>query len=119
LEGDEMAQIKHGRLVTASGQSLSSGLKLVTETLVGIYTPAVLTAAALRIQASEDGQTYVDVVDAGSPIRVTAAANQYLPLDATKLLGAAYVRVRHEDSGGSPVVEAAERVLRPVFRTFE
>lgn len=114
-----MAQTKQGRWVTASGQSASSGLKLVTETLVGFYTPAALDAAKLKFQASHDGQNFVDVVSEGAALTVEVAVNQYIALDATKMLGPAYVRVVHQNSGGSSVNESAERVLIPVFRTFE
>ena len=114
-----MAQTKEGRWVTASGQSTSSGLKLVTETLVGFYTPAALDAVKLKFQSSHDGQSFVDMVSEGGTLIVDVAVNQYVLLEATKLLGAAHVRVVHLDSGGSSVNESAERVLRPVFRAFE
>jgi hypothetical protein len=114
-----MAQTKQGRWVTASGQSTSSTLKLITETLVGFYTPAALDAAKLKFQASHDGQSFVDIVSEGAALTVAVAVNQYVPLDAAKMLGAAYVRAVHLNSGGSAVNESAERVLRPVFRTFE
>jgi hypothetical protein len=114
-----MAQMKEGRWVTASAASTSSGLKLVTETLVGFYTPAALDAVKLKLQASHDGQSYVDIVSEGSALTVDVGVDQYVPLDATKLLGAAHVRVVHLNSGGTPVNESAERVVRPVFRTFE
>jgi hypothetical protein len=114
-----MAQTKQGRWVTASGQSASSGLKLVTESLVGFYTPAAMDAVKLKFQASHDGASFVDVVSEGAAMRVDVGVNQYVALDATKLLGPAYVRVVHQDSGGSAVNETAARVLIPVFRTFE
>jgi hypothetical protein len=114
-----MAQTKQGRWVTASGQSTSSALKLVTETLVGFYTPAAIDAVKVKLQASHDGQSFVDVVSTGGVLTVDVAINQYVALDTTKLLGAAYVRVVHLNSGGSAVNESAERVLRPVFRAFE
>lgn len=114
-----MAQMKQGRWVTASGQSTSSALKLATETLVGFYTPAALDAVKVKFQASHDGQSFVDVVSEGASLIADVAANQYVSLDATKFLGAAYVKVVHLNSGGSAVNESAERVLRPVFRTFE
>jgi hypothetical protein len=114
-----MALLKQGRWVTASGQGTSSTLALQTESLVGFYTPGALTAAKLKLQASHDGQSFVDVVDGGVALTALIGINQYVPLDATKLLGAAFIRVVHQDSGGSPVNESAERVLLPVFRTFE
>lgn len=114
-----MAQVKQGRMVTASGQSTSSAVVLETETLVGLYTPAALTAAQLKIQASHDGQNFVDVMDDGEPVLVSADPNSYIALSALKLLGAARVRFAHVNGAGAAVTEAAERVLRPVFRTFE
>jgi hypothetical protein len=114
-----MAQTKQGRWVTAPGQSTSSALKLITETLVGFYTPPALDAAKLKLQASQDGQTFVDIVLDGAALAVDVDVDQYIALDATKLLGPAYVRVVHQDSGGSAVNETAQRVIVPVFRTFE
>jgi hypothetical protein len=114
-----MAQVKQGRVVTASGQSQSSAFALGTETLVGLYTPAALDAAQLKIQASHDGASFVDVMDEGAAVTVSADENAYIALSAAKFLGAARLRFVHVDGGGAPVAESAERVLRPVFRTFE
>jgi hypothetical protein len=114
-----MAQVKQGRVVTASGQSQSSAFVLGTETLVGLYTPAALDAVQLKIQASHDGASFVDVIDEGEAVTVSADVSAYIALGATKFLGAAQVRFVHVDGGGTPVAESAERVLRPVFRTFE
>lgn len=114
-----MAQIKQGRWVTQSGQGTSSSLELVTETLVGIYTPSTLDAAELKIQASPDGASFYDIVEGGAAMTVTADTDAYIPLEATKMLGASHVRVIHLDGGGSPTTESAERVFQPVFRTFD
>jgi hypothetical protein len=114
-----MAQTKQGRWATASGQGTSSALKLVTETLVGFYTPAAIDAEKLKFQASDDGQTFSDVMSEGAPLSVEIGADQYIALDATQFLGTAYVRVVHLDANGDPVNETAARVLRPVFRAFE
>jgi hypothetical protein len=114
-----MAQIKQGRWVTPAGQGVSSALELGTESLVGLYTPAAIDAAALKLQASHDGQAFVDIVSDGSPVTIQPIASAYVALDATKLLGAAQIRVAHLDGGGAPTTETAERVLLPVFRTFE
>ena len=113
-----MAQTKQGRWVTASGQSTSSGLKFGTETLVGFYTPSALDAVKVKLQSSHDGTTYVDVFSEGAALTVDVGVDKYVPLDATKLLGAAFVRVAHLNSGGSAVNESAERVIRPIFRAF-
>ena len=114
-----MAQVKQGRVVTASGQSQSSAFVLGTETLVGLYTPAALDAAELKIQASHDGASFVDVMDDGETLTVSADEGAYIALSPAKFLGAAQVRFVHVNDAGSPVAESAERILRPVFRTFE
>jgi len=114
-----MALIKQGRWVTGLGQGVSSALELRTESLVGFYTPGALDAAQLKLQASHDGQDFVDVSDNGNTITIAVGADRYVTLDAAKFLGAAYIRVVHLDAGGIPINEVAERVLRPVFRTFE
>jgi len=114
-----MAQIKKGRWVTQSGQGVSSAIELVTETLVGFYTPSALDAAQLKLQASQDGQAFFDVVDGGSPVAVGADTEAYIPLDASKLLGAAHVRIAHLDAGGGAVNESASREFSAIFRSFE
>jgi hypothetical protein len=114
-----MAQVKQGRVVTASGQSQSSAIVLGTEALVGLYTPVALDAAQLKIQASHDGVSFVDVMDEGTAVMVSADADAYIALRVAKFLGAAQVRFVHVDGAGAPAAESAERVLRPVFRTFE
>ena len=114
-----MAQIKKGRWVTASGQSISSAVALGSETLVGFYTPAALNAEQVKLQASVDGATFVDILDAGTPLTAAVAAAAYVPVDATRLLGAAHVRVVHQNSSAQAVNESAERVILPVFRAFE
>ena len=114
-----MAQIKQGRLVTPTGQGVSSALELGTESLLGFYTPAVLDAAELKLQASHDGQSFVDVVVDGSEMKVAASAAAFISLDPTKLLGAVQVRLAHLDGAGAATTEAAERVFHPVFRAFE
>lgn len=114
-----MAQIKQGRWVTPSGQGVSSSLRLGTDTLVGFYTPSAMDAPALKLQASHDGQDFFDIVEDSAAWTVSSDPDAYVPLDATKLLGAVYVRVSHVDSQGAAATETAERVLQPVFRSFE
>ena len=114
-----MAEIKQGFVMTGAGQTTSGALRLVSETLVGIYMPSVLDAAKLKVQASQDGSTFSDILDAGSAMSVDVLADSYVVLDATKLLGAAFVRFEHLDAAGVSVAETAQRQLRPVFRAFE
>lgn len=114
-----MPQIKQGRWVTPAGQGVSSALVLETESLLGFYTPAALEASELKLQASHDGQTFVDVVSNGAAMTVAASPAAYIALDPTKLIGAAQVRLAHLDGGGAAMTESAERVFNPVFRAFE
>ena len=108
---------KTGRVVIASGQSESSVLNLVSETIVGIYMPAVWDAADLVFRASQDGTNFVDVHDFGSRLAVQAAGGQYVPLDFSKFVGVAYLKIKSQ-TGGSAVNQMAERVLTPVFRVL-
>lgn len=109
---------KTGRMVISAGQSESSVLELVSETIVGIYMPSAWDAADLVFQSSADGVTFSDMYEYGAAITAQAAADQYVPLDFTKFVGAAYVKVKSE-SAGSAVNQTAQRVLTPVFRTLE
>lgn len=114
-----MAQIKQGRWVTPASQGVSSSLRLGTDTLVGFYTPSALDAAALKLQASHDGQAFFDIVEDGEAWTVPSAPDAYIPLDATKLLGAEYLRVSHVNAQGAAATESSQRVMLPVFRSFE
>jgi hypothetical protein len=114
-----MAQVKQGRWVTPANEGVSSALRLGSDTLVGFYTPGALDAQTLKLQASHDGQAFFDIVEDGTAWTVGGEPNAYIPLDATKLLGAVHVRVQHLDGQGAPATELAERALLPVFRSFE
>jgi hypothetical protein len=59
----------------------------------------------------------VDVHDFGSRLAVQAAAGQYVPLDFSKFVGVAYLKIKSQ-TGGSAVNQTAERVLTPVFRVL-
>jgi hypothetical protein len=109
---------KAGRVVIASGASESSALKLVSETIVGIYMPASWTAADLSFRASQDGVSFSDVFEFGALLSVQAGAAQYVPLDLSKFVGVAHLKVKSQ-LNGSAVNQAAERVLTPVFRAIE
>jgi hypothetical protein len=109
---------KTGRVVIASGASESSALKLVSESVVGIYMSAGWTTADLSFRASHDGVNFSDVFEFGAVLSVQAGAGQYVPVDFSKLIGVAYLKVKSQ-LNGSAVNQAAERVLTPVFRSVE
>ena len=114
-----MSQIKMGRWITPPGASTSNSLELGTDTLLGIYTPPAMDATQLKVQASADGVAFVDILDIGAPLIVTAEAEAYLALDPLKSMGARHIRLAHLDSTGSAVTESEERTFAPVFRSFQ
>ena len=109
---------KTGWITIPASQNESSVLELLTETLVGVYMPSAWDQADLVFAASNDGITFSDVHEFGSPVTAQGAAGQYVPLDFAKFVGVSYLKVRSE-SGGVPVNQTSERVLKPVFRTLE
>ena len=109
---------KAGRVVILNGQSESDVLKLVSETIVGLYMPSAWDAADLAFTASQDGVSFSDVYDVGAPLAVQADAGQYVPLDFAKFVGVSFLKVRSE-TGGAPVNQTADREIIPVFRTLE
>ena len=109
---------KTGHVQILSGQSESEPIQLVSETLVGIYMPSQWDSADLGFSASHDGTTFMDMYDFGSSMVTQADASQFVPVDYTKFVGAAYVKIKSV-SGGSPVNQTADRVLTPVFRVLE
>lgn len=109
---------KTGRVVIPGSQSESSVLELRSDTIVGLYMPASWNAANLGFSASHDGVNFSDVYDFGSPVTVQAAAGQYVPLEFSKFVGIAFLKIKSE-SGGAPVNQTAERVITPVFRVLE
>lgn len=99
----------------ASGQSLSAAVAIGSGVPVAIQMPAAWTAASLTFQASHDGVTFGNVINAGSELEVTAAASQWVALDATPFAGARFCKVRSGTSG-TPVNQAGDRVLTLITR---
>ncbi len=109
---------KTGWITIGASQNESSVLELLTVTLVCMYLPSTWDAADLAFAASYDGVTFSDMHEFGSPVTAQCAAGQYVPPDFAKFVGVAYLKIRSE-SGGVPVNQISERVLKPVFRTLE
>lgn len=55
----------------ANNQAVSPVIDLGVSALVAIITPAVLTNASLRFQASDDGSTFYPLLDPSTNTRVT------------------------------------------------
>lgn len=110
--------LKTGQLVIASGQSASTPLRLDSDTIVGLYTPAAWDTADVSFEASHDGASFVEMQEFGAPVSIQGVAQKYVPLDFTKFVGVTYLRVR-SSAGGSPVPQSANRTLTAVYRALE
>lgn len=103
----------------ASGSSVSDSVPLQRRPVVGIYVPIAWTEAVLTFQTSEDGVTFVDVVDeTGARVTLTPGSG-----------AGAFIRVGHPDAwtgmknmrirsgtASSPVTQASTVVLTVVVR---
>lgn len=103
--------------VIAPSGSLSAGVAMGADTLVGISMPAVWTAAALTFQASPDGgTTWQELYDnAGAAISVVAAAGQFIQLTSYMWRGVNMLKVRSGTSG-SPVVQTPGATVTLIAR---
>ena len=100
----------------ASGASLSGAVEVPRGcALVGISMPSTWTAAALTFQAAVINIYQNAYTTAGAAISYTAGAAQALPVDPAQWKHAAKLKVR-SGTAGSPVNQAADRILTLVFR---
>lgn len=94
-------------VVMADEGNLSAAGDLIGGTLVGVYAPA-MTSAALTFQGSPDGTVaYGDVRDLSGEVATQASTGaKYFGLDPLAFLGLRYVKVRSGTSG-SPVTQSS------------
>lgn len=98
----------------ANDQSLSNASDDLRGVLcVAVLMPGTWTAAALTFQVSLDGETYTNMWYDGAEYEVTAAASQYIVLDAKDFVGIRYLRVRSGTSG-TPVNQGGARTVTVV-----
>jgi hypothetical protein len=98
-------------VIIANGQSLSGAADLREGYVVEIVMPGAWTAADLTFQVSDDNSTFKDVYDTAGELAITTAdVNRRIKLSPDDLLGACYLKVRSGTSG-TPVAQAAERVI--------
>lgn len=89
-----------GRILTlpatiASGQSLSSAVRLEDCAVVAVTTPSSMTGTSLTFQASNDGTTFNNLYkDDGTEYTVTCAASRHILIDPTYFMGARYLKAR-------------------------
>jgi hypothetical protein len=95
----------------ANAQALSSIIVCKGLKLAGILMPAAWDAAAITLQASMDGSTFLDVNDkAGAEVSITTAAGKCITLDPAPLQAFCFLRIR-SGTGATPVNQTAQRVV--------
>lgn len=102
----------------ANGQSLSPAFSLGGSMPAAILMPAAWTAAALTMQVSFDGTTFVDVYDdSGNELSVTTDANRLVLFDNLAQLMALGLGAQFKLRSGTsaaPVNQGAARTLHVV-----
>lgn len=96
----------------ASGASLSPGVAMGVDTLVGLWMPATWTAAGLSFQVSPDGgTTWVNLSDpSGSEFTLSAAASIFIQTNQYNWRGINMIKVR-SGTAGSPVAQGADALI--------
>lgn len=94
-------------VVMADEGNLSAAADLIGGTLVGIYAPA-MTSAALTFQGSPDGTVaYGDVQNKDGEVATQATTGaKYFGLEPVDFIGLRYIKVRSGTSG-SPVTQSS------------
>jgi len=103
-----------------NGTSVSASLDLATTALIGFIAPAAWTVAALNIEASIDGTTWVTAGlfnQAGTAVSswssVTAGAGY--SVDSAAMLPWRYIRFR-SGTAAAPVTQLAQRDFTAITR---
>lgn len=98
-----------------NGASLSSAAHIGSGELVGIMLPT-LTSASLTFQASADGVTYAEALDASSSAVAvgTSTGARYIKAPAD-LAGIPFLKIRSGTSG-APVQQGAERIITLIIK---
>jgi len=107
----------------ANGASVSETIDCNARAFLGFVAPAAWTAAALNIEASVDGVTWItaglfgsDSAAVGSWVALTAGAGYTADLNA--MIPYQYIRLRSGTSG-VPVAQGAARVFQVIQRALE
>ena len=101
----------------ASGQSLSAEADIGPGVLVGIVIPLGWSAASLTFQASADGVTWSEMVNATDTAISfgPVTAGQYVAVDPTLWRGVAALKLR-SGTLGSPVAQGTQQTLTLVTK---
>ncbi len=104
----------------AAGQSLSGTISMGADTLVGIWMPAVWTAASLTFQVSPDGgTTWCELYnDTGGELTLTVAAGQFIALVTNGNYAWRGINMLTVRSGtaGAPVNQVAQAIVTLIGR---
>jgi hypothetical protein len=97
--------------IIASGGSLSGGVDLGEETLVGIIMPSAWTAADITFQVSNDNVTFYNLYDKDAEVTLTSPdASLAVAIDPVNLYPWQYVKVR-SGTAATPVNQADARSI--------
>lgn len=109
-----MGTVNRAATVTiASGQTVSNGIDIGDQQIVGVITPATLTGVAITFQGSHDGITYKAVTkEDGTNYSITVAASRYVMIPPTALPGVRFVKLV------SGAVEGAARDIIVMLRSY-
>lgn len=103
-----------------SGQNVSNLVRTDPgQTIIGIFMPAGWDAANLTIQATANPDsgtpTYNDVYTPSAEYVIGAAANRFIAIPATDLLGISAFRLR-SGTAATPVNQSVSRTLTLLMR---
>jgi len=105
-------------VVIAAGQSLSAPLPIGAYRLVGIFMPAVWTAAGLTFQSSPDGgTTWGEVQDGtGNALALTVTPGIFVPIDPAKWSAINHWKFR-SGTLAAPVAQTATATLLAIVNS--
>jgi len=125
LQGSGSGAVPPGNTTTttatiASAASLSDEINISGYAHMAIMMPASWTAADITFQASnESGGTFYDLygID-GVEINITAEAQRVITIDvhSSALAPLSYLKIR-SGTAGTPVAQAAERILTIILKS--
>lgn len=117
-----MNKLINSTVTIASGASTSGTIDCNDRTLTGFVTPAAWTTAALTIEASMDGTTWIgklfDSTSTATGSYPTVTASSGYAVDINALLPWRYLRLRSGTSD-TPVVQAAARSFTVIARVYQ
>lgn len=91
--------------------SVSAGVQLANQGLIGLYFPGNFANASLSFLVSLDNTTWLTLVDPfGNEVAIPSQASQQVGLDPDDFLGYTYIKVRSGTSG-SPITQPSDAAV--------